>query len=44
MCPSDPQGTVLVEDGGRQEWAGAGDGGGGGAIALLGSNSTLVIR
>lgn len=38
------QGTVRVEDGGRLEWCGAGEGRGSGIIVLTGSNSTLVFR
>ncbi len=43
--PVDPEkGTVRVEDGGRLEWCGAGQGGGSGAVTLPGLNSTIVFR
>lgn len=38
------QGTVQVDDGGRLEWCGAGEGRSSGIILLPGLNSTLVIR
>lgn len=38
------QGTVQVNDGGRLEWCGAGEGRSNGSILLPGLNSTLVVR
>lgn len=38
------QGTVQVDDGGRLEWCGAGEGRSNGIIVLPGVNSTLVFR
>ncbi|CAM9983877.1 unnamed protein product, partial [Ectocarpus fasciculatus] len=37
------EGTVRVEDHGRLEWCGAGQGGGNGTVDLPGMNSTLVF-